>query len=97
MEIAGVSSIQMGASERSPAAWVNLGQSVSERKPVLNRWASTLASDQNSLWAICSFEVSRLKIATGIFNSMATCCAILRAKDVFPMEGLEAMTTRSDG
>ena len=47
---------------------------------------STLASEQSMRIAICSRGISSVKSAT-VFPRIAACCAILTAKDVFPMEG----------
>ena len=46
--------------------------------------------------ASCSLDISREKIATGIFASRAAYCAIFRAKAVFPMLGRPAMIIKSD-
>ena len=94
--IAGVSSMKIRASASLPAAVVSFGQSPSRRNPFLTRCESTRASEVSMRMAICSFDISRENIATGLSASMAACWAMLRAKEVFPMLGRPAMMMRSE-
>jgi len=45
----------------------------------------------------CTAGISREKIATPMFSRRATFCAMVRAKAVFPMEGLAAMMFKDPG
>ena len=96
-EMPGVSSMKMGDSDRIPAPVVSFGQSESERYPVRSLWESTLATEHSIRCTSCSFDISRLKMATGMCSWTAACCAMFRQKLVLPMEGRPATTIRSDG
>ncbi len=56
----------------------------------------TAASAQSKRSASCSFAISRLNMATAL-PCLATLAAMFIMKEVFPIEGLEATITKSEG
>jgi len=60
------------------------------------RSAGILASEAISLNIIADSDISKEKNATGIFRLIEACAAIVRARAVFPTEGLAPMTMNSD-
>ena len=91
----GESSIQIGAVLRWPAARASREYSSPSSRPRLSRCASTRASAQRKRCTSCSFDISRLKMATGTSRSMATNCATLSTHDVLPIDGRPATIARS--
>src|ERR1700728_3559387 len=85
MEMAGVSSMNMGALDKRPAAFVSKGQSEGERKPVRTLWASTWAWEHNMRWTNCSLDISKEKIATGTLCSRQAFSAKETAKALLLM------------
>ncbi len=81
-----------GAPASRPAALVSFGKSDSLMKPSRMLRRFTRASEHIMRNTSASALISRLNTATGNFCSSTTCSAILRAMDVFPMDGLAAMT-----
>ena len=93
----GVSSIQIGAELRMPAARARRGKSSSRSMPLRSRCASMRASDVSMRCTSDSLLISSEKNATGTLFSIAACCAMLSMNAVFPIDGRAATMTRSDG
>ena len=91
------SSIQMGASPRLASDVVILLQSSRFMWPVRNLCASTRASDASRRSSSDSFDISRLKTATGSCCRIATFPAMFSASAVFPIDGRAARMINSDG
>ena len=73
-----------------PAAFVSFGKSVSLMKPSRMLRRFTRASEHIMRRISAAALISRLKTATGNFNSIATCSAMFIARDVLPIEGRAA-------
>src|SRR5208282_1885110 len=96
MEMAGVSSMNIGAFDSRPAALVSKGQSDGERNPVRTLCASTWACEHSMRWTNCSLDISREKIATGTLCPRQAFSAMDTAKALFPIDGRPAMMIKSD-
>ena len=72
-------------------------QSSSFRLPVRIFCESTCDSIARSRFTSCSFDISRLNIATVTSLRNAIYCAMFRTNAVLPIEGRAAIKTRSDG
>src|SRR5271156_3863035 len=81
------SSIHSGASAKFVSAPVTFPQSSRFMCPVRNLCASTRASDASKRSSSDSFDISRLKIATGSRCRTATFSAMFSASAVFPHRG----------
>ena len=82
--------------ESSPDAVASLIQSSSAILPVLILFPSTIATLPKILLAICSFDISRLNIATPTFACIAAFVAIFNANADFPIAGLAATSIKSE-
>ena len=92
----GLSSMRMSVRLRAEAASAIFTQSVSRRSPLMRRVFSTRASLDKRRVASCSLDISREKMATVCFVSLATLSATFSAMEVLPMPGRAASSTRSD-
>ena len=96
IEIPGVSSMYIGASESGPSAVASFTQSSSSIFPVLILLLSTIASLQSILFTSCDLDISRLNITTGFFAFTAAYVAIFNANADFPIAGLAATKIKSE-
>ena len=76
---------------------MSLSQSSSANFPVLRFWASMPESMANSLFTSCSLLISNENIMHGRFFFIATYSRIFNTNAVFPMEGLAAISIKSEG
>ena len=65
--------------------------------PLLIDFESTCDYMESNLLTNCSFDISSEKIATLFLSLKQTCWAMFRANAVLPIDGLAAISTRSDG
>ena len=86
----------IGASESGPRLSAIFDQSLSSNFPVLILLLSTIVSLDRILFTICSFDISKLNIATGTFAFVAAFAAIFSAKADFPIDGLAAINIKSE-
>ena len=91
-----VSSMYMGSPLRTPALVASRTQSSLVRKPLRSFWESTSASEESIRVASCSLDISSEKIATSLPLCRATLVAMFRAKEVLPIPGRAAISSRSD-
>ena len=96
IEIPGVSSMYISASESGPIVSASFTQSSSSSFPVLTLLLSTIASLQSILFTICSFDISKLKTATGTFAFVAALVAMFNANADLPIAGLAAIRIKSE-
>ncbi len=96
IEMPDVSSIIIRDFPMSPAPSISFSQSVSFKFPVRSICASTCDSKEKNRFINCSFDISKLKMATALCWRNATFCAMLSANAVFPMEGLAAISIKSE-
>ena len=87
--------MNIGAFDIKETAELTRGQSSSESLPVLSLDWCTRPIEPIILKLSCSADISKLKIAVGIWWPIAAFSAILIAKAVFPIDGRPATTTRS--
>ena len=92
----GVSSITIFDSDSGPIADASFAQSSSSSFPVLILLESTIASLHNILFTNCSFDISRLNIATPAPPLIAAFAAKFSANAVFPIAGLAAINISSE-
>jgi hypothetical protein len=93
----GVSSIQIGALVRMPAARASRGKSSSRSMPLRSFCASMRASAVSMRWTSDSLLISSEKNATFFSLVIAAFCAMLSVNAVLPIEGRAATMIRSDG
>ena len=91
-----MSSIKIPVSESGPILLASFAQSSSSSFPVLTLLLSTIASLHKILFTICSFDISKLNIATGVFAFNAAFAAIFKANADFPIAGLAAISISSE-
>ena len=94
--IAELSSTKIGASAITSVLSMILSHSSSTSCPVWIFWEFTRESRAIIRVTSCSFDISRLKIATGILFFTATWCAILSTNAVLPIAGRAATRINSD-
>ena len=91
-----VSSMYMGSPLSTPALVASRTQSSLVRKPLRSLLESTSASVESIRVASCSLDISREKIATSLSPRRATLVAMFSAKEVFPIPGRAAISSKSD-
>ena len=86
----------MGNSDKLPTALINGSNSFCATLPERSLLLGIRASLASILWASCSRDISKLKIATGSFCCLAILAAIQRQKEVLPIAGLPATIIKSE-
>ena len=92
----GLSSMRMSVCRRVRAAWVTFPQSEGLSRPVSSRPSSTSPSEDSRRVTSCSLLISRENTATVFLLCLATFRAMFRAKELLPMPGRAARSTRSE-
>ena len=93
----GESSTHMDAPAMSFMTVAILLQSVSSMNPVWSGRGLIPVSAESRRSESCSLLISRLKTATFLPSRIEACCAMFRARLVFPTLGRAARMMRSDG
>ena len=97
MDMPGVSSMIILELPMTPMPSTMASQSMSVRLPVRSFWESTLDSMASIRFTSCSLDISRLKIMQGRPLRTATWSTRFKTNAVLPMEGLAAISTKSEG